>query len=210
MTKKELSILLSRLKVFEKPAMKLEQHSTDSEIAGAALWFAFMQGDVDGKLIADLGCGTGVLGLGALLLGAKKAFLVDIDAEAVELAMQNKTFLEKETGQKLNAVFSAGNVGVFDEKVDVVIMNPPFGTKNKNIDALFLLKAMDIAPVIYSFHKASTKDYIDQLISESKFEKTHYVEYDFPLKMSMAHHTKRIERIRVGLWRMEKKNLNCR
>jgi putative methylase len=205
MTKKELSILLSRLKVFDKPEMKLEQHPTDSEIAGDALWFAFMQGDIKGKVIADLGCGTGILGLGALLLGAKKAFLVDIDAEAVEAAMQNKAFLEKETGKKLNAVFSAGDVNVFDEKADVIIMNPPFGTKNKNIDTAFLLKAMNIAGVIYSFHKASTKAYIDALISESNFEATHYQEYDFHLKMSMAHHKKKIERIKAGFWRLKKK-----
>ncbi|HJX05942.1 MAG TPA: METTL5 family protein [Candidatus Nanoarchaeia archaeon] len=206
MTKKQLSILLSRLKAFDKPEMKLEQHPTDSEIAGEVLWNAFMQEDVKGKVIADLGCGTGVLGLGALLLGAKKAFLVDIDAEAVEIAMQNKDFLEKETGQRLDAVFSAGDIGVFDEKADVVIMNPPFGTKNENIDTVFLLKAMSLARIIYSFHKASTKNFIDRLISESNFETTHYQEYDFPLKMSMPQHKKRIERIRVGLWRMKKQN----
>jgi putative methylase len=205
MTKKELSMLLSRLKVFDKPEMKLEQHPTDSEIAGGMLWNAFMQGDIEGKVIVDLGCGTGILGLGALLLGAKKAFLVDIDAGAVELAMQNKAFLEKETGQKLNAVFCAGDISVFDEKADVAIMNPPFGTKSENIDTVFLLKAMDLVRVIYSFHKASTKDYIDTLISESKFETTHYLEYDFPLKMSMAYHTKKVERIRAGLWRIQKK-----
>ncbi|MBN2051994.1 methyltransferase [Candidatus Woesearchaeota archaeon] len=205
MTKKELSILLSRLRIFDKTEMMLEQHPTDSEIAGEVLWNAYMQGDVEGKVIADLGCGTGVLGLGASLLGAQKVFLVDIDAEAVELAIQNKTFLEQETGNRLNAIFSAGDIAVFDEKVDVVIMNPPFGTKNKNIDTLFLLKAMDLANVIYSFHKASTKDYINQLISESKFETTHYFEYDFPLKKSMPHHTKKIERIKVGLWRTRKK-----
>ncbi len=205
MTKKELSIILSKLKVFDKPEMKLEQHPTDSEVASDVLWNAYMQGDIKGKVIADLGCGTGILGLGALLLGAKKVFLIDIDAEAVELAMKNKESLENVTGKKLNAIFSAGDISMFDEKVDVVIMNPPFGTKNKNVDTHFLLKAMDLARVIYSFHKASTKDYIDQLISESKFETTHYQEYDFPLKKSMPHHTKRIERIRVGLWRMTKK-----
>ena len=204
MTKKELSILLSRLKGFDKPEIKLEQHPTDSEIAGEVLWNAFMQEDIRGKIIADLGCGTGILGLGALLLGAKKAFLVDIDAGAVELAMQNKAFLENETGQKLNAVFCAGDINVFDEKADVVIMNPPFGTKNENIDTVFLLKAMDMVRVIYSFHKASTKNFIDTFIQENGFETTHYTEYDFPLKMTMAHHTKKIEKIRVGLWRLRK------
>jgi len=205
MTKKELSILLSKLKVFDSPSMKLEQHPTDSEVAGEVLWAALMQGDVQGKVVADLGCGTGILGLGALLLGAKKAFLIDIDAEAVDLSMQNKAFLESETGQKLNAIFSAGEIGVFDEKVDVVIMNPPFGTKNESIDTIFLLKAMDVAKVIYSFHKASTKQHIDQLISESSFEATHYTEYDFPIKMTMPHHRKKVERIKVGFWRLKKK-----
>jgi putative methylase len=205
MTKKVLSILLSKLKAFDKPSIKLEQHPTDSEIAGEVLWTALMQGDVKGKVMADLGCGTGILGLGALLLGAKKAFLVDVDAAAIGRAMQNKGFLESETGQKLNAIFSAGDITVFDEKVDVVIMNPPFGTKNENIDTVFLLKAMDLAKVIYSFHKASTKEYIDRLIRESHFETTHYLEYDFPLRMSMPHHKKKIEKIRVGLWRIQKK-----
>jgi len=205
MTKKELSIWLSKLEAFNKPEMMLEQHPTDSEIAGEVLWNAFMQGDIEGKALADLGCGTGVLGLGALLLGAKKAFLIDVDAEAVQIAMQNQAFLEKETGQKLNAAFLIGDIMIFDEKIDVVIMNPPFGTKNKNIDTVFLLKAMDLAKTIYSFHKASTKEYIDRLIRESKFETTHYQEYVFPLKMSMLHHTKNIERIRVGLWRLKKK-----
>jgi len=205
MTKKQLSILLSKLKVFEKPSMMLEQHPTDSEVAGDALWFAYMQGDIQGKAIADLGSGTGILGLGALLLGAEKAYLIDIDPEALCLAMQNKDFLEQETGQKLNAIFSAGDIAVFDEKADVVIMNPPFGTKSTNADTLFLLKAMDLAPVIYSFHKASTKGYIDRLVSESKFQTTHYQEFDFPLKKAMEHHRKAIERIRVGFWRLKRK-----
>nr|MCK4929541.1 methyltransferase [Nanoarchaeota archaeon] len=204
MTKKELSILLSKLKVFEKPVIKLEQYSTDPEIAGETLWFALMQGDVKDKVIADLGSGTGILGLGAILLGAKKAFLVDIDTKAIELGIGNKAFLEKETGLKLNAAFCAGDVNVFDEKVDVVIMNPPFGTKNEKIDTIFLFKAMNIADVIYSFHKASTKDYIDKLVKDNGFETTHYKEYDFPIKMSMPMHKKRIERIRVGLWRIKK------
>jgi putative methylase len=202
MTKKELSILLSRLRLFENPDVALEQHPTDSEVAGDALWLAYMQGDIDGKVVADLGCGTGILGLGALLLGAKKAYLVDVDAGAIELAMLNKQFLEQKTSSRLDAAFSVGDVNIFDEKVDTVIMNPPFGTKNKNIDTAFLLKAMSIASIIYSFHKASTKSFIDRLISESDFKATHYQEYDFPLKMSMSHHTKKIEKIRVGLWRI--------
>lgn len=205
MSKKQLSILLSTLKVFEDPSMRLEQYPTDSEIAGDVLWFAKMQGDIEGKVIADLGSGTGILGLGALVLGAKKAFLVDIDTKAAELGMHNKAFIENKTDRKLDSVFVVGDINVFDKKADVVVMNPPFGTKNEKIDTVFLLKAMTIAKVIYSFHKASTKEYIDKLVEDNGFETTHYKEYDFPLKQSMLHHKKRIERIKVGLWRMRKR-----
>ncbi|MBW2990710.1 METTL5 family protein [Candidatus Woesearchaeota archaeon] len=205
MTKKQLSILLSKLKVFDKPELRLEQYPTDPEIAGETLWFAYMQRDIKGKVIADLGSGTGILGLGALVLGAKKAFLVDVDTKAVELAMKNKDFLEQETGKNLDAVFVAGDVNVFDSKVDVVVMNPPFGTQNEKIDTIFLIKAMSIARVVYSFHKASTKGYIDKLVADNGFKATHYQEYDFPIRQSMPQHKKKIEKIKVGMWRIKKR-----
>ncbi|MFH0870238.1 MAG: METTL5 family protein [archaeon] len=204
MSKKEISVLLSRLQSFESPDMLLEQYPTDSEVAGDALWFANMLGDLDGKVVADLGAGTGILGLGALVLGAKKAYLVDIDPKALELAKANKRHLENEIGRNLNVVFVNSDISSFDSPADVVFMNPPFGTKKENADSVFLMKAMGIAPIIYSFHKASTKLFIDRLVDGNGFRKTHYREYNFPLKKSMPHHKQRIEHIRVGLWRIEK------
>ena len=84
-TKSKLAIQLSKLKVFETAKIKLEQYPTDSEIAADILWNAFMQHDIEGKVIADLGAGTGVLGIGALLLNAKKVCFVEKDKEAVKL-----------------------------------------------------------------------------------------------------------------------------
>jgi len=45
------------------------------------------QGDV---VIADIGCGSGILSIGALLLGAKKAYAVDTDILAVEATRSNR------------------------------------------------------------------------------------------------------------------------
>lgn len=207
MSKKEICVLLSGLQSFESPDMLLEQYPTDSEVAGDALWFAHMLGDLDGKVVADLGAGTGILGLGTLVLGAKQAFLVDIDPKALEIAKMNKKGLEREIGHRLDAVFVNSDISSFDGSADIVFMNPPFGTKKENADSVFLMKAMGVAPIIYSFHKASTREFIDRLVDGNGFRKTHYREYDFPLKKSMPHHKQRIERIRVGLWRIEKKEL---
>lgn len=40
-------------------------------------------------------------------------------------------------------------------------MNPPFGTRNKGIDVLFLEKALELRPkAIYSLHKTSTRPFL--------------------------------------------------
>jgi putative methylase len=204
MAKKELCILLSKLRVFESPNMLLEQYPTDSEVAGDALWNAHMREDIKGKIVADLGAGTGILGLGACVLGAKKAVLVDSDKEALQIVNQNKILLEETLRTKFDIELINSDISSFQGTADVLFMNPPFGTKDEHADTNFLLRAFKIAPIIYSFHKASTKHYIDKLIKQNGFAVTHYVEYNFPLKKTMAHHKKRIERVRVGLWRMER------
>lgn len=40
--------------------------------------------------VADIGCGSGILGIGAVLLGAKKVYAVDIDPLAVRAARSNR------------------------------------------------------------------------------------------------------------------------
>lgn len=45
--------------------------------------------DLKGKVVLDYGCGSGILGVGALLLGAKSVLAVDIDPQAVLATQQN-------------------------------------------------------------------------------------------------------------------------
>jgi len=45
--------------------------------------------DMSGKRVLDVGCGSGILGLSALLLGAEYAELVDIDSQATDAARHN-------------------------------------------------------------------------------------------------------------------------
>ena len=52
-----------------------------------------MKGDIAGKTVCDLGCGTGVLAIGASLLGADGVKGVDSDPGAVRIAMENADLL---------------------------------------------------------------------------------------------------------------------
>ncbi len=45
--------------------------------------------DVEGKDVIDVGCGSGILGIGAKICGAKSVYMCDIDEQAVEFAKNN-------------------------------------------------------------------------------------------------------------------------
>jgi ribosomal protein L11 methyltransferase len=46
--------------------------------------------DTAGAVVADIGCGSGILAIGAILLGAGKAYAVDNDLLAVKSAQKNR------------------------------------------------------------------------------------------------------------------------
>ncbi|MBI4738951.1 methyltransferase [Candidatus Woesearchaeota archaeon] len=196
-----LAIILSRLRVFEKPQLRLEQYPTDSQVAAELLWNAKLQGDIENKTIADLGCGTGILGIGALLLGAKKAFLVDSDLAALQIAEENLNMLKL----RHRAAIVNKPIAEFVQHVDVVIQNPPFGTKSAHADREFLIKAFDVALVVYSMHKESTAPFIRAIASSHRILITHHWLFSFPLKATQEFHRKRIQHIDVGAWRFERK-----
>jgi putative methylase len=124
-SKSQLAIALSKLQVFPTPKPRLEQYPTDSEIAAEVLWFAGMRNDIKEKTVTDLGCGTGILGIGALLLGAKKTFFIDKDKEALAILGSNLKKLKIKKGFEI----IDADISKFNKRVDVVIQNPPFGTK---------------------------------------------------------------------------------
>jgi len=98
---KQLAILLSKLKTFEKAETKLEQYPTDPDIAAEILWHAKLKGDIENKLILDLGAGSGILGIGALLLGAKKVIFIDKDPKTKSLIENNIKSLDKKFNYKI-------------------------------------------------------------------------------------------------------------
>ncbi len=203
-SKSRLAIELSKLKVFDNPDANTEQYPTDSEVAADALWNANYQGDMDGKVIADFGAGTGILGVGALLIGAKKVYFIEKDEKALEIAKENYNAYEGVAGE---AVFIHGDVQDFNEAVDVIIENPPFGTNKRHADREFLMKAFETAPVIYSFHKTSTAAFVTKIADDNNYRITHNWKYAFPIKATQLFHKKKIHRIRVSCWRMERVTL---
>jgi putative methylase len=197
-SKSSLAIELSKLKVFDQANVSLEQYPTDSEIAATILWQAKMNNDIEDKIIADLGAGTGILGIGALLLGADYVYFVEKDEKAIEILKENLNNLNIEDNFKI----INSEIQEFNKKVDLVIQNPPFGTKEKHADKLFLEKAFEITTKIYSFHKTSTKVFIEKISEDHNFKIKEQIDFKFPLKATQKFHKKRIENIEVSCFKL--------
>lgn len=205
MNKKELAILLSKLKTFEVSKLKLEQYQTECNIASLIAWHAYMSKEIEGKKVADLGCGNGILGIAALILGAKEVIFLDKDADAIKLAKENLKLTSKEFKKKLKAKFLTEDVIDFDEKCDLVLQNPPFGIQSqKHADRAFLIKAMDSAPTIYSIHSIDSKEFITKLAEELGFKASLLEAIDFPIKRSFTFHKKEVSYIKAGVFKIER------
>jgi len=202
-SKKALAVLLSRLEGFRSPEVRVEQYSTDPEIAAEVLWQAFMKGDT-GKVSVDLGSGPGMLGIGLLALGTQKVYFVDFDQKVMEVAKGNMAKVKSEYNLTGEAVFLWQDVYDFNEQVDLVVMNPPFGVKVRHADREFLKKAFEVGKVVYSFHKTKSKKFLEMFAKGNNFKITNIFEFNFPLKATMSFHSKRIKRISVSCFRFEK------
>ena len=197
LSKSQLAIQLSKLNPFENPDVKLEQYSTDSEIAADVLWFAYMHGDIKDKVIGDFGCGNGILGIGCLLLGAKKVYFIDSDKNAIDV-------LKKNIKENNNIKIINDDIKNFNQKVDVVVQNPPFGTKKIHADIEFLKKAMQVSNLIYSFHKTATLDFIRKFLQQNNFELTNILNFEFPIKKTYDFQRKNRKLIAVATLRLRK------
>jgi ribosomal protein L11 methyltransferase len=74
--------------------------------------------------IADIGCGSGILSVGALLLGAKKAYAVDTDPLAVKATQENIVLNHLNPEQLIVAEGSVPKLGeIVPEPVDGLVCN---------------------------------------------------------------------------------------
>jgi len=90
---------------------------------------AITEADAKGKNALDMGCGTGIQGLDALLLGAEKCTFSDIDENALANARENA----ENNGFGKKAFFKKSNLfsALKGKKFWLIIFNPPYVDSGK-------------------------------------------------------------------------------
>ena len=197
---KRLEMTLQRLSGYPHPRAALEQYQTPAPLAARLLYHALMKGDIEGKTVFDLGCGTGVLALGAALLGAGCVKGVDRDPDAVAVARANAELLDT----RVEFVIADVKDEALRESLgscDTVIMNPPFGAQKAHADRPFIDLALSIAPVTYSIFNAGSAQFIETYTApRARIDEK--VGGIFPLRRTFSFHTQDVQEIEVEILRL--------
>jgi putative methylase len=197
---RQLEITLQKLAGFSSPRVVLEQYPTPAPLAARLLYHASLHGDIEGKAVCDLGSGTGVLAIGAALLGAARVTGIEIDERAVMTAQENAASVEAEV------TFFTGDVrdpslGTCIGPCDTVIMNPPFGAQKVHADRPFIDLALRIAPVTYGIFNAGSRQFIETY-TRSRAEIDEVIGGLLPIRRTFDFHTKDVQEIEVEILRL--------
>ncbi len=191
--KKHLEMAIQKVPKHPNPKVDLEQYSTPATIAADLLWNAYSLGDIADKKVMDLGCGTGIFAIASKLLGAASAIGVDIDKDSINLASSycgDVDFICSDICDLEN-----------DFDVDTIFQNPPFGSQKnakKGADLKFISKAIELSPkVLYSFHMASTEEFLISYFEKNDLEITHIFRYNFPIPKIYEFHTRESANVEV-------------
>ncbi|MGA2698665.1 MAG: METTL5 family protein [Methanoregula sp.] len=202
---RQLEMALQRCAGFTAPRVALEQYQTPATLAARLLYDAYTNGDIEGKSVCDLGCGTGILAIGAALLGAKTVQAVDRDPAAIRTAQENATLLGADV-DCIVADIAGGEASFLAERIgpcDTVVMNPPFGAQKQKVhaDRPFIDCALAIAPVTYGIFNAGSTPFVEAYIM-GRGTVTGRVSGSFPIKRSFVFHTKDVQEISVEILRL--------
>jgi len=203
-TRRRLAQELAVVAGFEDPRAPLEQYHTPPDLAAHIVHVADLQGDIEGETVVDLGCGTGMLALGAALRGPKRVVGVDIDPAPLSTALEN----ERRVGATADVSWlraDATEAPLCPDEGVTVLMNPPFGaqTGNEGADRAFLETAVDIAAVSYSVHNAGSESFVESFADDNAGEVTHAFAAEFDLPRQFDHHEESTRSIDTEVFRIE-------
>lgn len=212
--RKALAMALSRVPDHPAPDRNREQVRTPGDVAANLIMMAAEEGDIVDRVVLDLGCGTGVLAIGAALAGAAHVHALDIDEAAVEVAKH----AAKRAGVTERVDFHVADVTTLNVETlteligaqpDTTLMNPPFGAqlaaRAQGGDRAFLALAFAASKRVVSLHLAQTQGFLVAFSQDSGFDAGTFGTVQFPIPARFAHHKDLVRHVEVGMYRFVKR-----
>jgi len=202
-TKSRLTQQLGVVAGFDNPRADLEQYRTPPELAAHLVHTADLQGDVEDRLVVDLGCGTGMLALAAALRGPRLVVGLDLDPDPLSTARANQRRVATASGVAWVRA-DATRAPLCPSEPTTVVMNPPFGAQsgNEHADRDFLATAAAMADVSYSIHNADSADFVESFAADNGGEVTHAFRAELDLPRQFEFHDADVRTIDAEVFRI--------
>ncbi|PSP99907.1 RNA methyltransferase [Halobacteriales archaeon QS_4_69_31] len=202
-TKTQLAQQLGVVAGFDDPRVDLEQYRTPPDLAAHLVHTADLQGDIEGRTVVDLGTGTGMLALAAVLRGPERVVGLDLDPAPLSTAREN----EGRVGSTADVEWVLGDATAAPLAPDgptTVVMNPPFGAQadNEHADRAFLATAAEIADVSYSIHNGGSAAFVEAFAADEGGEVTHAFESEMDLPRQFEFHDADEKTVTVEVFRV--------
>ncbi len=143
--------------------------------------FAIIQNNIKNSVVLDLFAGSGNLGIEALSNGAKYAYFIDYNYEAIKIIKENISNLKIENCEVLKKDFKKAidDFSKENKKFDIIFLDPPYKTdyiekslrlieKNNLLakEGLIVCENSSLDKIIYStnFKDIKTKKYGDKWV----------------------------------------------
>ncbi len=198
---KKIIAFVDKIDSFRSPKILLEQYSLPSDLI--ALILILSSDDLIGQNVVDLGCGTGRLTLPIKKFFSDRVLGVDIDSDAITHLVQS----QKQNSLSLDLLIASVEfLETFNwgNKYQTTFMNPPFGTKRRKLDLVFLKQALKYSQTIISVHKSNpeTQKIITQLGKQNEKKVEILATINFPQFPSFHFHRKYKHYVCVDLLRI--------
>lgn len=197
----ELEARLESVPDFPTPQATLEQYRTPAPVAAHLLTIAAEDGCIEGRRVVDLGCGTGILAIGAALLGADVTG-VDVDPESLEVAQETAWSLG------LDVRWQASDLAAWtpDEPFDAAVMNPPFGAQDAGADRVFYTRARDAVAAregtAWFLAQPKTERFLGAFARGLDATLERVAVWDYPIEQRFWFHDRDVKTLPIGGYRM--------
>ncbi|WP_254543987.1 METTL5 family protein [Halomarina pelagica] len=206
MARRTLERALESVAGFDDPRVEWEQYPTPADVAAHLVHLASLRGDLEGTVL-DLGCGTGVLAIGAALAGAGRVVGLDRDPTALAVARGNAVRLDADDRVRWVLADATRPPICLDSRSRpaTVLMNPPFGAQrgNRHADRAFLAAVATVADVSYSIHNANSRRFVEAFVADEGGEVTDAFAAALDLERQFDFHGEARRTIETEVYRIE-------
>ncbi len=198
---RKIIAFVKQIDSFRSPKVLLEQYSLPAQLIAFIL--VCVEKDLMNQRIVEFGSGTGRISLPLLKFFSAHLLCVDIDSETMH-GLKRLLKSEKLDAELLLSAIEFLETYSWKDSYEVTIMNPPFGTKRRGIDIVFLEKALIFSKKVISIHKSNreSRRLIDRISRNYNKSCEILATLEFPIPPLYVFHKKKSHYVDVDVYRI--------